>query len=214
VISLRIKICGITRREDAHAACACGADALGFIFVPSSPRYISPEAAGQIIAGLPPFVVPVGVFVNETRSGIGAAMAASGVRAIQLHGEEAPADTLCYPVPVIKGFRVRDGFRPTALDPYPVSAFLLDAYSESAHGGTGLRFDWSIAVAATQSRRIILGGGLTPHNVAEAVALVSPYAVDVSSGVEVSPGVKDPGRMQQFIQNARTAAEAAQTPHP
>jgi phosphoribosylanthranilate isomerase len=209
-----IKICGITRMEDALSACDCGVNALGFIFVPSSPRFISPEAAGKIIAALPPFVVPVGVFVNESRERIEAVISHSGIRAIQLHGEEMPAETSGYVVPVIKGFRVRESFAVNSLDAYRVSAYLLDSYSERVHGGTGKTFDWSIAVAANHSRRIILGGGLNPQNVSEAVIGVRPYAVDVSSGVEVSSGIKDARRMKEFVQNARAAAETAQIPHP
>jgi phosphoribosylanthranilate isomerase len=211
---VQIKICGITRPEDALVACEYGANALGFIFVPSSPRYVSPAAAGRIIAGLPPFVAPVGVFVNETRDRINETIASSGIRVIQLHGEETAEEAASYAVPVIKGFRVREGFDVESLDAYPVSAFLLDSHSGHMHGGTGKTFDWSIAVGANQSRRIILGGGLTPQNVAEAVTRVRPYAVDVSSGVEVSPGIKDVRRIKEFIQNARAAAEEAQIPHP
>jgi phosphoribosylanthranilate isomerase len=206
-------MCGITRLDDALAACESGANALGFIFVPSSPRYISPEAAGKIIAELPPFAVPVGVFVNESRERIGEFIGTSGIRAIQLHGEEAPAETRGYTVPVVKGFRVGRGFSVASLDRYDVSACLLDAYSEQAHGGTGETFDWSVAVEAGRSRRIILGGGLNPLNVFEAVARVRPYGVDVSSGIEVSPGVKDARRMREFVRNARAAAETAHDPH-
>jgi phosphoribosylanthranilate isomerase len=205
---LRIKICGITRREDALWACEAGADALGFVFVEASPRYVRPDHAADLIAELPPFVTPVGVFVNETRERIRDIVRTTGIRALQLHGEESPEETLGYSVPVIKGFRVRTGFDAALLDRYPAAAHLLDAFSEKAHGGTGLTFDWAVAAGAARSRNIVLSGGLRPENVAAAVLQVRPYAVDTSSGVESSPGIKDKQRVKEFVANARDAGRA------
>jgi phosphoribosylanthranilate isomerase len=202
---VRIKICGITTREDAHAAVDAGADALGFIFVPASRRYLSRDAAATIIAGLPPFVIPVGVFANERRKRILETIRRTGIRCLQLHGDEPPEETGGYPVPVIKGFRVGPDFAPASLSSYRTGAYLLDTYVEGTYGGTGKRFDWNLAAAAKMFGRIILSGGLTPENVGEAVRFVQPYAVDVSSGVESAPGTKDPARLEAFIRAARGA---------
>ena len=139
---MKVKICGITRLEDALVAADEGADALGFIFFSSSPRYIDPEAAGRIVKSLPPFIMPVGVFVNEGRPAILHALELSGVHCLQLHGEEPPPDTEGYPVPVIKSFRVGEGFVPALMAEYKTPAYLLDAYSPGVHGGTGRTFDW------------------------------------------------------------------------
>jgi phosphoribosylanthranilate isomerase len=202
---MKIKICGITTREDAHAAVDAGADALGFVFVPASKRYLSRDAAASIIAGLPPFVIPVGVFVNEGRKLILETIRRTGIRCLQLHGEEPPEETAGYPVPVIKGFRVGPEFAPPALSSYRTSAYLLDAYVEGTYGGTGKRFDWNLAVASKEFGRVILSGGLTADNVGEAVRFVHPYAVDVSSGVEAAPGIKDHAQVEAFIRAARGA---------
>jgi len=202
---MKIKICGITTRQDAYAAIDAGADALGFVFVPASKRYLSRDAAASIIAGLPPFVVPVGVFVNERRKLILETIRRTGIRCLQLHGDETPEETAGYPVPVIKGFRIGPDFDPRALSSYGTGAYLLDTYVEGKYGGTGKRFDWNLAVAAKEYGRVILSGGLTPDNVGEAVRFVQPYAVDVSSGVEAAPGVKDHARVEAFIRAAREA---------
>jgi phosphoribosylanthranilate isomerase len=202
---MKIKICGITTHEDARAAVDAGADALGFIFVAASKRFLSRDAAASIIAGLPPFVVPVGVFVNEGRKLILETIRRTGIRCLQLHGDETPDDTAGFPIPVIKGFRVGPEFAPTALLSYRTSAYLLDTYAEGKYGGTGKRFDWNLAVAAKEHGRIILSGGLTPDNVGEAVRFVQPYAVDVSSGVEAAPGVKDHRHIEAFVRAAREA---------
>lgn len=196
---MKVKICGITRLEDALFAAGQGVDALGFVFAPSSPRYIDPDAAGCIVRSLPPFVTPVGVFVDEQREEILRAIAIAGIRCLQLQGDEPPGETEGYPVPVIKGFRVGRTFDPQLLRSYLTAAHLLDAQVAGTHGGTGKTFDWNIAVQAKEHGRIILSGGLTPENVAEAARTVRPYAVDVSSGVESLPGVKDPERILRFI---------------
>lgn len=202
---MMVKICGITRAEDAHAAADEGAAAVGFIFVRSSPRYIVPEAARDIIAELPPFVCPVGVFVNEPRPDVLGAIAVTGIRCLQFHGEETPAETAGYPVPVIKAFRVGDGFDPSVIGAYALPAYLLDASVDGLRGGTGRTFDWRRAKEASRFGRIILSGGITPDNIARAALAVVPYAIDVSSGVESSPGVKDRGKIRSLFENLRTA---------
>jgi phosphoribosylanthranilate isomerase len=189
--SLRIKICGITRKEDALTAADAGADAIGFIFARSSPRYIEPGEAAEIISVLPPFMTPVGVFVNAGRDEVEQVIAASGVRCLQLHGEESPEETTGYRLPVIKAFRVGPDFSPTALQPYRTFAFLLDTFLPDRHGGTGITFDWDNVHEAKKIGRVILSGGLTPANVRDAVSRTAPYAIDVNSGVESGPGHKD-----------------------
>lgn len=205
-MGIRVKICGITSMEDASAAFEGGADAVGFIFYRKSPRYITPLAASRIVAGLGPFITTVGVFVNESPDGIKAAISASGIDCVQLHGEEGPGECIGYGVDVIKAVRVRDSSDIERLRDFPVSAYLLDTYREGMHGGTGEAFDWEIAVEAKRSGRVILSGGLDPDNVGEAVRSVRPYAVDVSSGVESAPGMKDPDKVLRFIKEARAAS--------
>lgn len=200
-----VKICGITRPDDALAAAEEGASAVGFIFVRSSPRYVEPEKAGEIIRRLPPFVTPVGVFVNEERAHVISVIACSGIRCLQLHGEESPEDASGYPVPVIKAFRVGDGFDPALLADYAVSAYLLDASVPGMHGGTGKTFDWAVAREASRYGRIILGGGITPGTAALAIRAARPYALDVSSGVEISPGIKDRSKIRALLENCRNA---------
>jgi phosphoribosylanthranilate isomerase len=200
-----VKICGITREEDARAAADEGAAALGFIFARESPRAIGPDAAGRIIATLPPFVTPVGVFVNAPREEILAMIRRTGIRCLQLHGEESPSDTLGYPVPVIKAFRVGESFDPSILGAYALPAYLLDASVPGMRGGTGKTFDWSRAEGAFRYGRIMLGGGITPENVALASRTVHPYAFDVSSGVESSPGVKDRKKIRALFESLRNA---------
>jgi phosphoribosylanthranilate isomerase len=202
---LRVKICGITRLEDALAGAEEGASALGFIFVPSSPRYIPPAAAGEIIRMLPPFVTPVGVFVNETRETIASAIAASGVRCVQLHGDELAGETRGYPVPVIKAFRVGEDFDASVIATYELPAYVLDTRVEGLHGGTGTPFDWKRAAEASRYGRIIVGGGITPSNALAAWRTARPYGLDVSSGVESSPGVKDRGKIRALFEALRDA---------
>ena len=201
---MRVKICGITRMEDALEAADLGAAAVGFIFFRESPRYIAPEDAARIIRNLPPFVTPVGVFVNETRDAVSRAIERSGVRSLQFHGEESPEETTGYPLPVVKSFRVGDDFDPAAIARYALPAYLLDASVRGMYGGTGRTFDWRKAVEASRFGRIILGGGITPENAAEAVRAVHPYAIDVSSGVEASPGIKDSRRMRALFESLRS----------
>jgi phosphoribosylanthranilate isomerase len=200
-----VKICGITRLQDALASGEEGAAAVGFIFVRSSPRRISLEAASEIIRELPPFICPVGVFVNETRREVLDAIRRTGIRCLQLHGEEGPADTTGYPVPVIKSFHVSDAFDPSLIASYSLPAYLLDTSLPGMHGGTGKTFDWKKAQEASRFGRIILSGGITPENVGLAARAVGPYAIDVSSGVESSPGIKDRRRIRELFENLRNA---------
>jgi phosphoribosylanthranilate isomerase len=203
---VKVKICGITNLEDALTAIEAGADALGFVFHPGSPRHIFPEQAASIIQRLPPFIQTIGLFVNEELELVNATANLCGLDLVQLHGEESPAYCDSVQRRVIKAFRIKEM---TCLDgtrEYNVSAFLLDAWSPAAHGGTGQTFNWEIAATAAASGRIILAGGLTPGNVVEAVHQVQPYAVDVSSGVESSSGKKDPAKIRLFIDSAKRLA--------
>ncbi|HZY03634.1 MAG TPA: phosphoribosylanthranilate isomerase [Anaeromyxobacteraceae bacterium] len=201
----RVKICGVTRVEDALQAARLGADALGFNFWPGSKRFLHPAAARAIVDRLPPFVTPVGVFVNQPEEEMRRAAEESGVRVLQLHGDEPPGLCARLPLPVVKAVRVAAPLALTALEAYPVAAFLLDAPS-AGWGGSGATFDWSLAEGLAGLRPIILAGGLTPENVAAAARRLRPYAVDVASGVESAPGVKDVARMARFIAAAREVA--------
>jgi phosphoribosylanthranilate isomerase len=205
VRGLRVKICGVTRLEDALAAARLGADALGFNFWPRSKRFVAPAAAGEIVRSLPPGLATFGIFVDPTRDEVLAALEASGVAAVQLHGDEPPALCASLPVPVVKAIRVEDGRSLAKLASYEVRAFLLDAPSPG-YGGSGASFDWTLAAAIATELPVLLAGGLRPENVAEAVRTVRPLGVDVASGVESAPGVKDPARMELFIRLAREAS--------
>ena len=196
---VRAKICGITNRNDALCAVDNGADALGFIFYEKSPRYIAPEKAGEIVFNLPPFVTPVGVFVNASEREIDIAVKLAGLRAIQLHGDEPPKACLGQAVPVIRAFRVGCDFDVQIMRSYLVNTFLLDTEKVGSYGGTGETFDWTKAVEAKRYGRIILAGGLKPDNIREAIERVGPYAVDTSSGVEAEPGKKDHKKVKDFL---------------
>ncbi|MDD2582811.1 MAG: phosphoribosylanthranilate isomerase [Desulfuromonadaceae bacterium] len=200
---VRVKICGITNPEDALMAVEAGADALGFVFFRGSPRYISPRQAADIIRHLPPFVQTVGLFVNEESATVNSVADQCSLDIVQLHGEESPGYCAAIRRRIIKAFRVKDAASLDEITKYPVAACLLDAWSPAAHGGTGTTFNWDIAARAAASRCIILAGGLTPENVAAAAAIVKPYAVDVSSGVESEPGKKDAGLVSCFIRAAK-----------
>jgi len=207
-MSLFIKICGITRLEDAKAALAAGANALGFMFYIPSKRYVEPAAARRIIDELPPGIARVGVFVNAPESEVRSVIAASGIDTVQLHGEESPEYCDRFrPLRVWKAFRMenRDSLRIVRRFT-GVDAWLLDSHVPGLAGGTGQRFDWELAIAAkTGGRPIILAGGLNPENVGEAVVRVRPFGVDVSSGVEAEPGRKDESKLNTFVQKARLA---------
>jgi len=190
----RVKICGITRLEDALLAVSLGAHALGFIFFKKSPRYISPETAKDIIQFLPPFVQTVGVFVNEKAEVIRKTAQFCGLNLIQLHGNESPDFCVELGLPCIKAFRIKDEESLKSLPSYKgkVKAWLLDTYKKDLPGGTGETFNWDLAIRAkTYGVPVILAGGLGPDNIEAAIKTVQPYAVDVNSGIEVSPGVKD-----------------------
>lgn len=199
----RVKICGITALEDARQAIECDADALGFVFYSRSPRYIEPALAREIIRELPPFVTTVGLFVNEDRSRIHEIVGHCRLDSVQLHGDESPDDCADLPVKAVKALRVRDSASIDRHEAFAVSALLLDAHVPGRYGGTGQAFDWDLASEVAARRNVILAGGLVPENVAEAVEIVRPYAVDVSSGVEIAPGCKDPERVAAFIRNAK-----------
>jgi phosphoribosylanthranilate isomerase len=201
----RVKICGITCLEDAGAAVAAGADALGFIFAPGSPRRVEPATAARMAAALPPFVTTVGVFVNQPLEEILEVACRCRLQMIQLHGAEPPDLARRLPLPVIRAIRVKDETSLAATAAYPARAFLLDAFVEGREGGTGRTFPWALAVLAKPAGPIILSGGLTPENVGEAVRRVRPYAVDACSGVECRPGRKDPRKLEEFVAHVRTA---------
>ena len=194
-----IKICGLTRGEDAEVAVALGANALGFVLWPSSPRHTSAAAAAAIIRDLPPFVTPVGVFVNPSADDIAAA-ADAGLRLAQVHGTVPAGPTR---LPLLRAVRLSaDGS--DAIDPDGDDhTVLLDAHDPVRHGGTGQTVDWTRARAVAAKRRIVLAGGLTPANVRAAILAVRPYAVDVASGVEATPGVKDRELLRRFIAAAK-----------
>jgi phosphoribosylanthranilate isomerase len=198
---LRIKICGITNLEDARLAVELGADALGFIFYPKSPRKVAPESARKIIAQLPPFVAAVGVFVDEAAAVVRDLAARVGLDWVQLHGQESPEYCRSLGRRVIKGFRVKDKNFLAELEPFrgAAQALLLDTYKKGQVGGTGEIFNWHLAREAKPYGRIILAGGLTPENVAQAIATAQPDAVDVASGTEAAPGRKDPERLRAFF---------------
>lgn len=247
-MNVRVKICGITRLEDALAAVNAGADALGFMFCKASPRNVPPQLCAEIIRRLPPFVAKVGVFVNATEEIVRRTIAECGLDTLQFHGQEtpefcgkfctlevekgttaltqarsprrggtnasaratslpvAPATRTWTPLKVYKAFRVQDLESLQALPAYRTDAWLLDSFTSDKPGGTGATFNWDLAVEARKlGRAIILAGGLTPENVGDAVRRVRPYAVDVSSGVESTPGRKDHQLVSRFIDAARRA---------
>jgi len=201
---IKIKICGITNAQDAEAAVAAGADALGFVFYPQSPRCIEPAVAKRIIAQLPPFVLPIGVFVNQSRETIREVFDECGLGFAQLHGNETPEFCETLGRPVLRALRLRDRGSLLALAEYKgrmgVRGFVVDAFSPEAYGGTGQTVDWSLAREVAKAAPILLAGGLTPYNVQEAIRQVQPYGVDVSSGVEQSPGKKDHEKIRAFAQ--------------
>ena len=204
-MSVKVKICGITHLDDALAAVEAGADALGFMFLEPSPRNISPAAAAKILRHLPPFVARVGVFVNASADTIRRVVAECGLNTVQLHGDETPEFCRQFaPLKIIKAFRIRDASSLTPLPRYETDAWLLDSFVPGKEGGTGATFNWELANQAKESGRpVILAGGLTPENVAEAVHEGWPYAVDVSSGVESSPGRKDAALVRAFVATVR-----------
>jgi phosphoribosylanthranilate isomerase len=200
-MSVKVNICGITSIADALVAAEAGADLIGLMFYERSPRYVTFARAAEIAQALPPYISRVGVFVNPDADTVMRAIGECGLSLLQFHGEETPEFCTQFGMMSMKAFRVRDADSLLALPEYETDAYLLDAYSPDAHGGTGAKFNWDLAVAAKQhGRPIFLAGGLTPENVAQAVKQVMPFGVDVSSGVESAPGKKDPAKVRAFIQ--------------
>ena len=192
-----VKICGITRVEDARAAVAAGAGAIGFVFWPTSPRFIDPHRARTIAAMLPPFVTAVGVFVNQALDYVNGVASLVRLGAVQLHGDETPEFAAAVSRPVIKALSVGDAdTRAWPAD----TTLLLDVHDPLARGGTGRTIDWTVAAHVAARRRILLAGGLTPENVADAIARVRPFGIDVSSGVERAPGTKDHQRLRALFE--------------
>jgi phosphoribosylanthranilate isomerase len=203
---IKIKICGITNLDDAMAAAEDGADALGFNFYKKSPRYVDPGKAAEIIHQLPPFITPVAVFVNEREEKVRDIQFTTGIKVLQFHGDERPEFCDRFATRVIKAFQVKDKDSLKHMAHYHVGALLLDSYREGMRGGTGTTFDWHLAVVAKTLGRVVLAGGLTPENVAEAVKLVQPYGVDVAGGVEREKGLKDHAKLKKFITEVRRAS--------
>ena len=203
----RIKICGVTEIEDGRDAALLGAAAVGLNFSDESPRRITAQRAVKIIDALPPFVASVGVFVNyDDPQALEEFALSIRLDAVQLHGEESPDYcSMISRVKVIKAFRVNEQFRLASLEQYPVSGFLLDAHSGKGVGGTGETFQWSQAEGANAFGRVVLAGGLRPENVGGAIEALHPFAVDVASGVEESPGKKNHELMRSFIEAVHRA---------
>jgi phosphoribosylanthranilate isomerase len=203
----RVKICGITREEDALTAVRHGADAIGLVFVEASPRHVSIAQAQAAIRSLPPFIAVVGLFVDAEPSFIEQVLKEVRLDMLQFHGDETPEECQRYARPYMKAIRVRPdtNLLQYALDYPRASALLLDAHVEGVAGGTGQRFDWSL-IPADLPRPIVLAGGLNADNVAEAIKQVRPYAVDVSGGVESQKGIKDAGKIAAFMRGVTDAA--------
>ncbi|WP_298135737.1 phosphoribosylanthranilate isomerase [Acidiferrobacter sp.] len=200
----RVKICGITRPLDAQAAAAAGADAIGLVFYRASPRYVAIEGAQAILAVLPPFVTRVGLFVDAAPEEIEAVLAEVALDVLQFHGRETPEECERYGLPYLKAIAMDEAAdaRRAAVRYASAQGLLLDAYQKGRAGGTGQVFDWG-RIPEDLCQPVILAGGLSAANVAQAIRQVRPYAVDVSSGVESAPGIKDEQRMREFCRNAR-----------
>ena len=199
---MKIKICGITNKDDALNAIALNVDALGFIFYEHSPRYISPEKVEEFILDLPPFINTIGVFVNAEAAYINETVKRCKLNGIQLHGSEAPEFCTQFSLPTIKAIPVREHNDITAIPKYKgcVNGILLDTKAENVHGGTGKTFDWGLAIEAKEyDTPLILSGGINAKNIGKALKMVSPYSIDICSGVEREPGIKDYNKMQELI---------------
>jgi phosphoribosylanthranilate isomerase len=203
---VRVKICGITNLDDALRAVEAGADALGLIFVEGTPRYLSPAVAAAIVAGLPPFVCPVGVFWDHSPAHVAAVAAECGLGAVQLHGAEPPEVLAAMPRPVVKTIKIREVGDLGQMDRYKPAAFLLDSPARWSEGEARTPISWALAREAAGRGRVILSAGLTPETVGDAVRVARPWGVDVASGVEAAPGRKDPVKVVRFIRAARAAA--------
>ena len=207
-LQIKVKICGMTQLKDALFAVEQGVDAVGFIFYKKSPRAVTMKTVREIITKLPPLVDTVGVFVNESAERVNKIADYCGLDLVQLHGEESPAFCRKIHRRVIKAFRVKDLQSIKQLEKFPVSGFLLDTFSDDLHGGTGKTFDWNLALSAKKMGPVILAGGLTPRNILQAVRQVRPYGVDVCSGVEKSPGIKDLEKVRAFLKNIRSGSKS------
>jgi len=202
----RVKICGITNVADAQVAVEAGADAIGFIFYEKSPRFVTIQRAAEISKQLPAFLMRVGVFVNAPEEFVLRAISEAGLTMLQFHGHEKPEDCVQFGLMNMKAFPMRNEESLEKISSYQTDAYLLDAYMETALGGTGKTFNWDLAIEAQKlGKPIFLSGGLTPGNVAEAVKKVKPFGVDVSSGVEISPGKKDAEKVKAFVAAVRKA---------
>jgi phosphoribosylanthranilate isomerase len=207
-----IKICGITNREDAVCVAACGADAVGFIFHRKSPRYVRPEIAQKIIKDLPDSITKVGVFVNLDPMQIKRIIAFCGLDIVQLHGSESPAFCSEFPrARVIKAVALKGEDDLKELEAYPVAAILVDAYDPVRLGGTGEKADWGLAALVKEHHHLIISGGLSPTNIQEAIACCSPQAVDINSGVEITPGRKDHAKVKEIIELVHHRGEKSAT---
>ena len=200
----RVKICGITRREDALACAEAGADAIGLVFYQDSPRYVSMETASDIVATLPPFLTPVGLFVDAATDYVHDVLAQVPLACLQFHGNESADQGTGFGRPYIKAIAMREGCDPQMImNAYPEAAgFLLDAWQPQTHGGGGVTFDWT-SIPAQSPKPMILAGGLTPDNISRAVIQTQPFAVDVSSGVELDKGIKSVEKIQAFIRGVQ-----------
>jgi phosphoribosylanthranilate isomerase len=220
----RIKICGLTREEDIQAVVAAGADAIGFVFYPKSPRYVTPERAAELMRAVPPFITTVGLFVNHTPDEVAAIARVAPVSLLQLHGDETVADAAAIAAAAgrqfMKVFRVKPDTHPDELLKYEqanraasplFTSLLLDTYVD-AYGGAGKGFDWSL-VPKDLAPRVVLSGGLSVHNATDAVAGVRPYAVDISSGVEASKGIKDARKIADFVAAVRAGDAILESPN-
>jgi phosphoribosylanthranilate isomerase len=209
-----VKICGITRREDAEAAVHAGADALGFVFWPGSPRYIDPFRARRLASTLPPFVTPVGVFVDQPPEYVNGVASLARLGVVQLHGDEGIDYAQTMTRPVIKAIALHDDGAPAGdgIEVWPARVLvLLDVHDRSRRGGTGRTIDWTAAAEVARHRRVVLAGGLTADNVGEAIARVRPFGIDVSSGVEAAPGIKDHGRLKALFEAVNGSRIAARS---
>jgi phosphoribosylanthranilate isomerase len=204
-----VKICGLTSVEDALMCVEAGADAIGLNFAPSSSRCVSQALAREIVAALPAHVQSVGVFVDADHAALSAVRSAVGLTCLQLHGDEPPELLAQFLPHAYKALRVRDVGVIAEAARYGGEFVLLDAYVHGVHGGSGARFDWSLATELARTRKLMLAGGLVPSNVAEAVATVQPFCVDVASGVESAPGKKDPALVRAFVQAAKSVTTSA-----
>jgi phosphoribosylanthranilate isomerase len=205
-VDVKVKICGITNPADAESAVQAGADALGLMFYPGSPRYIPLERAQELARLMPPHVLRTGVFADPNPADVFAAIHLCQLNLLQFHGAETPEFCLQFGLMTMKAFRIRDADSLLSLSAYHTDAFLLDSHVAGQPGGTGEIFNWDLALPAKKfGKPIFLAGGLTPQNVAEAARKVEPFGVDVSSGVEQSPGKKDAKKMQDFIAAVRGA---------